>query len=425
MRLRHLDWDGADSRALAADLRSRAPDLGEVSEAVAETIEAVRMRGDGAVLELTARFDATEELPRGPAVDPADARAALEEIAPELRSAMELVRENVERVSRAQLAEPAAVALPQGHTVRVEERALASAGIYAPGGRAAYPSSVLMGCVPARVAGVARVVLATPPRPDGRLDPLVLAAAALAEVDEIFAMGGAQAIAALALGTQTVEPVDLVAGPGNRYVTESKRQLVGKVGIDGLAGPSELMVVLGDSADLGWVALDLCAQAEHGSDGLLLAVAVESSLLDRLAEELDRLAAVEPSVTDAEVALVAAPGTEHAVELANALAPEHLQLACDDAELLARQVRTAGCVFCGELGATAFGDYVAGSNHVLPTGGAGRFSGPLGPTTFRRRISVVSLPRPAVEQLAPPLGTLARAEGFPVHASSAEARASR
>jgi histidinol dehydrogenase len=299
-----------------------------------------------------------------------------------------------------------------------------SAGIYAPGGTAAYPSTVLMGCIPAKVAGVERVVLATPANAgDQQVPDVILAAAAIAGADEVYAMGGAQAVAALAIGTERIRPVDVIAGPGNRYVQEAKRQLTGEVGIDGLAGPSELMVIAGDTAKADWIALDLCAQAEHGPDGLLVAGAVETVLLDRIEESVARVAGERGIAEDATLALVAVPDTATAVTLANAIAPEHLELVTEDAELLAGTVTTAGCVFVGERSATAFGDYAAGSNHVLPTGGAGRFQGPLGPGAFRRRIAIVEIPRPAAQALAPTVATLARAEGFPLHADSVEARA--
>jgi histidinol dehydrogenase len=283
---------------------------------------------------------------------------------------------------------------------------------------------VLMGCIPAKVAGVERVVLASPPGSGGQPpSDVVLAAASIAEVDEVYAMGGAQAIAALGIGTESVAPVDVIAGPGNRYVQEAKRQLAGEVGIDGIAGPSELMVIAGDTANAEWIAFDLCAQAEHGPDGLLVAAAVETVILDAIEQEVARIAGERAIPGDAALALVAVPDTATAIDMSNAVAPEHLEILTEDAELLARNVTTAGCVFIGEGGATAFGDYAAGSNHVLPTGGAGRFQGPLGPGVFRRRISTVALTQAAARELAPTVATLARAEGFPLHADSAEARA--
>jgi histidinol dehydrogenase len=280
-----------------------------------------------------------------------------------------------------------------------------------------------MCCIPARVAGVERIALASPPGPNGDVNPLVLAAAALCEVEEIYAMGGAQAIFALAYGTETIDPVDVIAGPGNAWVREAKRAVYGQVGIDSLAGPSELMVVAGHDVDPEWAALDLCAQAEHGAEGPLVAVAVEEAVLDAVEEATGSAAAERPGVGEAPLALVQVPDLADAIDLANAFAPEHLQLMEEDAAPLADRATTAGCVFAGRHSATAFGDYVAGSNHVLPTGGAGRFSGPLGPAVFRRRISTVKVSAEAAAKLAPHVDAIARAEGFPVHGESAMIRA--
>ncbi len=279
-----------------------------------------------------------------------------------------------------------------------------------------------MCAIPARVAGVGRVALASPPGPDGRLHPIVLAAAALSEVDEIFAMGGAQAIFALTYGTESVRHVDVIAGPGNAWVQDAKREVQGLVGIDSYAGPSELMVIAGHDAEPGWIALDLCAQAEHGDESPLLVAAVEEHVLDQIESAVAAAAQSRPSVTDAPLALVQVPDAEAAIDLANAYAPEHLELIEEDAALLADRVTTAGCVFVGRMGATAFGDYVAGSNHVLPTSGAGRFSGPLGPGTFRRTIATVEIPAEAATKLAPHVEAIADAEGFPVHGESAMIR---
>ena len=278
-----------------------------------------------------------------------------------------------------------------------------------------------MCAIPARVAGSS----ASPSpaaRADGSLHPLVLAAAALCDVEEIYAMGGAQAIFALAHGTETIAPVDVIAGPGNAWVREAKRAVYGRVGIDSLAGPSELMLVAGHDTDPEWAALDLCAQAEHGADSPLVAVAVEGGR-PRRGRRRDRARrGGAAGVADARLALVQVPDLSDAIDLANAFAPEHLELFEEDAALLAERVTTAGCVFAGRYGATAFGDYVAGSNHVLPTGGAGRFSGPLGPGAFRRRIATVDISAAAAAALAPHVDALARAEGFPVHGESAMIR---
>jgi histidinol dehydrogenase len=419
MRVRRFEWEGAAETAAAvrawASAQAEPVDVGPIERQVREG-------GDEAVLRLTARFDATDSPPAGLGVDPALAGAALAELDPRLREAMEMAIANVRTVAEAQLSEQRRVELPQGQSVTLREVPVGAAGIYAPGGRAAYPSSVIMCALPAQAAGVERIALASPPGPDGRLQPLVLAAAALCGVEEIYAMGGAQAIFALAYGTETIAPVDVIAGPGNAWVREAKRAVYGQVGIDSLAGPSELMAIVGHDTDPEWAALDLCAQAEHGADSPLLVAGVEEHVLDAIEAATEAAAAARPSVAEAPLALVAVPDLEAAADLANAFAPEHLELFDEDAALLAERIRTAGCVFAGRHGATAFGDYVAGSNHVLPTGGAGRFSGPLGPGAFRRRMSVVEVGEEGAGNLAPHADALARSEGFPVHGESAMIR---
>jgi histidinol dehydrogenase len=419
MRVRRFEWEGAAETAAA--LRSWAAESApavDVRPIEREVIDG----GDATLLQLTALYDATERAPTALRVGAGEAEAALAALEPALREALEMAAANVRAVAEAQRGAETRVDLPQGQRVAVRDVAVGAAGIYAPGGRAAYPSSVLMCAIPAQVVGVERVALASPPGPDGRLHPLVLAAAALCGVEEIYAMGGAQAIFALARGTETIAPVDVIAGPGNVWVREAKRAVAGLVGIDSLAGPSELMAIAGHDSDPEWVALDLCAQAEHGPESPLVAVAVEEHVLSAIAAATEAAAATRPSVADAPLALVRVPELEAAIELANAYAPEHLELLEEDASLMAERVRTAGCVFVGRYGATAFGDYVAGSNHVLPTGGAGRFSGPLGPGTFCRRISEVEITAAAAAALAPQADALARAEGFPVHGESAMIR---
>jgi histidinol dehydrogenase len=419
VRPRRFEWKGAAPTAAAVrEWTAEASPPVDVEPIERE----VREGGDEAVLRLTARFDATESPLTSLRVGYEAAERALEGLDGRLRESLEVAIANVDQVARAQVSDDVAeVALPQGQTVTLREVPVRAAGVYAPGGRAAYPSSVVMCAVAARAAGVERIVLATPPRPDGSLEPLVLAAAALCEVDEIYAMGGAQAIFALAYGTESVAPVDVIAGPGNAWVREAKRAVYGTVGIDSLAGPSELMLVADADTNPDWAALDLCAQAEHGGGGALLAVAVDPGVLDEIAAACER-AAGRLDVLDAPLALAAVPDLDAAVDLADAFAPEHLQLMVAEPAPLGERVRTAGCVFLGATGATAFGDYVAGSNHVLPTGGAGRFSGPLGPGAFRRRISSVQVPAGAAAKLAPHVETLARAEGFPVHGESATIR---
>ncbi|HXE99167.1 MAG TPA: histidinol dehydrogenase [Solirubrobacterales bacterium] len=424
MRIERAEWDGKEAPAFAGRLRALAPADDAVTADVARIVESVRTGGDAGLREVAERLD--EAVPESFRVDPEAVAAAPGLLEPEVRDAMRVAANNIEAVARAELEvrmRPATSDLPEGQRVEVRDEPIATAGVYAPGGRAAYPSSVLMCCIPARVAGVARICVASPPGAAGRPNAGVLAACVLAGVDEVYAMGGAQAIAALAFGTETIDPVDLIAGPGNRYVTEAKRSVWGKVGIDGFAGPTELMVVADGMANPEWIALDLCAQGEHGDDSPLIVASADLALLDRIAELVSELVPDRPSVADTTLVLVYTRGLEQALTLADAVAPEHLELAFEGADETVARARVAGCVFVGAGGAAAFGDYAAGSNHVLPTGGAARFGGPLGPGTFRRRTSVVTLPSASASALAGHVAALARVEGFPVHGESAQARA--
>ena len=424
MKVRQFDWEGPDT---ALDIRIWAfeawPDVDDDVDEIQREFLA-RDDEDAYLLELTARFDATEVEPTSLLVDEAERVQALSRIDDGLRRSMEIAGENIRAVAAAQVsAAPDVITLPQGQSVTIREVPVATAGIYAPGGRAAYPSSVLMCAIPARVAGVDWIALATPPGPNGKVNPVVLAAAELCGVNQVYAIGGAQAIFALAYGTpETDLPVDVIAGPGNAWVREAKRRVAGMVAIDSLAGPSELMVIVDDTADPRWAALDLCAQAEHGSESPLVVVSVDSAALERVAVETQRAAASRSGVADAPLALVEVPDLKSAIDFANVFAPEHLELLIDDAASHAVRVSTAGCVFAGHHSATAFGDYVAGSNHVLPTSAAGRYSGPLGPGIFRRKIATVEVPPEAAAKLAPHADALARAEGFPVHGESAMIR---
>ena len=384
----------ADADAVAAEVRALVPAAKSVSNAVREIVEAVRASGDVAVSEYELRFGDGE----WGRVPPDHLATALADLDPAVRAGLEVAAANVEAVAAAGLDAESLVVLEQGQSVRLREVPVARAAVYAPGGRAPYPSSVVMGAVTARAAGVDTVVVAAPAH------PVMLAAAALCGADEVYAMGGAQAIAALALGTESVPRVDVVVGPGNLYVQEAKRQLSGIVGIDGFAGPSDLCVILSASAQPAWAAADLRAQAEHGPDSLVVAVSDDPELLP------------------AEGAGVLAADMEAALAFAEALAPEHLQLMGPAAEALAPRVRRAGCLFVGNHSGTAFGDYVAGSNHTLPTEGAARFASGLNTRHFRRRMAEVRIPGAAAARLAPAGAAIANAEGFAAHAASLEAR---
>ena len=409
--------------ATAAAVRALVPAPQAVEDDVRPIVEAVRREGDAAVRRFTAQFDHAELAPgelRVPVRDIDEAVALLE---PDVLRGLRKAVANVQAAAEAQLRDPLAVALEDGQEVEIAEMPVRRAAAYVPGGRAPYPSTVVMCAVTARVAGVDEFAVCAPPGPGGSAHPIILAACALCGVNEVYRMGGAQAIAALAYGTESVPGVDVIVGPGNAYVTEAKRQVAGVVGIDGLAGPSELVVVADADADSELVALDVLAQAEHGPDSLLAVVSPDAALLDRVEETVAQLSNELPSVTGAPLALVQTADTVAAVRLADRIAPEHLQLMGTEAERCVDRVRSAGCLFVGRASATAFGDYVAGSNHVLPTGGAGRFASGLSVATFRRRMARVSLSDEAARALAPYGAALARAEGFPVHGESMERRA--
>jgi histidinol dehydrogenase len=388
----------AEAATVAAEVRATVPAAASVADDVAGIVEDVRLRGNAAVASYEARFGdgawgrVTSE----------DLAAALEALDPEVRQALKLAAANIAAVASAGLDPEAEVTLDQGQSVRLRDVPVRRAAVYAPGGRAPYPSSVLMGAVTARAAGVDEVVVAAPRH------PVILAAAALCRADEVYAMGGAQAIAALAHGTESIPRVDVIVGPGNLYVQEAKRQVSGLVGIDGFAGPSDLCVIVTEAP--AWAAADLAAQAEHGPDSLVVAVAADETLLAAAGGGAGRVVGV------------LAEDLEAALAFAEALAPEHLQLMGADAERLAPRVRTAGCLFVGEHAGTAFGDYVAGSNHTLPTEGAARFASGLNVRHFRRRMAEVRIPSGAATTLAGPGAAIARAEGFEAHAASMEAR---
>jgi histidinol dehydrogenase len=386
-----------DPAEVAAQIRALAPGAASVTDAVASIVADVRAGGDAALREYVRRFDGGE----GPLRVEAGG-----ELDPQVRAGLEVAIENVRAVAEAGRGGERAVILPEGHSVTLREVPVRRAAIYVPGGRAPYPSTVVMGVVTARVAGVDEVVVCAP-----GAHPLILAACALCGADEVYSMGGAHAVAALAYGTETIARVDVIAGPGNLYVQEAKRLVSGDVGIDGFAGPSDVLVLASAGADPRLVAIDLAAQAEHGEGTIVCAVSDDAAVLD----------AIELDAGDAAAALVDAPDLETALAFAEAFAPEHLELVGAAAEALAPRVRSAGCVFVGREGATAFGDYVAGSNHTLPTGGAARFASGLNPSHFRRRISEVRIGS-AAGALAKAGAPIARAEGFERHAASMEVR---
>jgi histidinol dehydrogenase len=399
---------------------------------VAEIIARVRASGDVALRYYTREFDTHGSTPSALRVPDAELDTAADRLDDDVRAGLRLAITNVTRVAEATMA-PDHVVTFDGHEVAVREVPVARAAVYVPGGRAPYPSTVVMGTIAARVAGVREIAVCAPPGADGEVDSVVLGACRLAGASAVYRMGGAQAIAALAYGTETVTPVDVIVGPGNLYVQEAKRQVFGCVGIDGFAGPSDLVVIAsgdpdpdpdrdpdpgdGDGGiDAHALALDLLAQAEHGRGSMVVAISTSPELLDALAAETERAPDGE-----AIVRLVAVNEIEQALTISETFAPEHLQLVGEAAEGLAGEVRHAGCVLVGMRSGTAFPDYVAGSNHVLPTNGAARFASALSPMHFRRRFTEVRIGAGAAE-LARAAAPLARAEGFELHARSMEAR---
>ena len=409
---------GGDPVAAAARVRALAPAPASVSAAVAEIVGAVRDGGDRALRELVARFDRGGAWAGGSdslRVDPAELDAAL--LDDDVRAGLEVAIANVAIVADAAIGDDVEVHLPQGQRVVLREVSVRRAAICVPGRQAAYPSTVVMGVVTARAAGVEEVVVMTAPP----IDPAMLGACALCGVDEVYAMSGAQGVAALAHGTETIERVDVIAGPGSLYVQEAKRQVSDVVGIDGFYGPSDVLVFADASADPELIALDLLAQGEHGPGAPVVVVSDSSELLRAVTEALRTLGAGREHSDPAAFVLVQAESPREGLAFSEAFAPEHLELVGPSVERLAPRVRSAGCVFVGASGATAFGDYVAGSNHCLPTGGAARFASGLSPRAFRRRMSEVHIGA-AAAALAAAGAPIARSEGFSVHAESMEAR---
>lgn len=406
---------------VAARVRALVPAPESVADGVREILQRVRAEGDAAVRDLTRAHDTGGAEPKPLRVGPAELDAAAAALRSDVRAGLELGMANIAAVAGASLGDDAEILLPQGQRVLVRELPVRRAAIYVPGGRAPYPSTVLMGAATAHVAGVEEVVVVSPPGRGGEIDPVVLGACALCGVDEVYRMGGAQAVGALAFGTETIPRVDVIVGPGNLWVQEAKVQCTAHVGIDGFAGPSDVLVVADAGVDATIVAFDLLAQAEHGPGSLAVLVSRDPDTLEAIGQRAVALADERSHVDFAPLALVTAHNTDAAIALANAFAPEHLQLVGERAEARAGAVRNAGTVLVGTASGTAFSDYVAGSNHVLPTGGAARFASGLSPRHFRRRMTQVHVDV-AAGPLARAGAPVARAEGFTVHAESMEAR---
>ena len=407
----------------------RESDAGVATD-VAAIIAAVRARGDAAVAELTARFDRIDLAETGFEVSRAEIAVARASVPAEVMAALELAAARITTFHAEQRPRDHDATDSTGIRTGYRWSPVAAAGVYVPGGLASYPSSVLMNAIPAKVAGVGRLVMVTP-TPGGRLNPLVLAAAELAGVDRIYRIGGAQAIAALAYGTETIDKVDKITGPGNAWVAEAKRQVFGVVGIDMVAGPSEVVVVSDDRSDPEWVAADLLAQAEHDAVAQSILITDSAAFADAVtaavARQLLELATQSTARASWEAygTIIVVPDFETAIPLIDALAAEHLQIMLDDPDALFQRVSHAGSVFLGRHTPEAVGDYVAGPNHVLPTGRRARFSSGLGVTDFMKRTTFLGCGPAGLAAIGPAAVTLATAEGLPAHANSVRLRLAR
>jgi len=429
MALRRLDLRGfsGDRRALTDLLPRPVDEQDRSSDAVAAIIAEVRAGGDDALRACTARFDHVDiDQLRVPADE---IRAALARIPPALQEALDVAHDRILAYHAHEAGDAPDDFTSGGITVRHLLRPVGRAGCYAPGGRARYPSTVLMCTVPAHVAGVEEIVLCVPPGPDGKVDDATLAAAAVAGVTEVYRVGGAQAIAAMAYGTGSVAPVDVIVGPGNRYVAEAKRQVSGVVGVaSAFAGPSEVVVIAGPDTPPEYAAIDLVVQAEHGPDGLAWLVTWSEEILDAVDAAVDRIVATSPRRADLEATLgaggwaVLVDGPKQAAAVSNVVAPEHLELLTKHADSILGNIQSAGAVFCGTNAPASIGDYLAGPNHVLPTNRTARFASALRVDDFRKHIHAVRMDDEAVRTLGPHVVTFAETEGLPAHAESVQLR---
>ena len=427
--IRRLDTAtlGAPGVARMLDRPPAAVDA-DIHRRVEEIVAGVRDKGDAALLEFTERFDRVALTPGELAVTAGEMEAAEGAVGAATMRALRYAADRIERFHRESAPHSWRMTDALGSRLGQEVRPLDRVAVYVPGGRAAYPSTVLMTAIPARVAGVKEIVLVSPPSPDKSLNPAVLAAARVAGVTEAYRIGGAQAVAALAYGTETIRRVDKIVGPGNIYVALAKGRVFGDVGIDMIAGPSEVMVVADASADPGWVAADLLAQAEHDPMARAVLLTPSRALIDAVAAAAERQLAALPRREIAEAALrahgalVLTQSLEEAVEVANLLAPEHLELQVADPDALLAQVRNAGAVFLGRYTPEVVGDYVAGPNHVLPTGGTARFASALGTEDFVKRLSVIQYAPAGLRDAGPHVAELARVEGLDGHGAAAAIR---
>ena len=397
-------------------------------DTVSDIISAVRSGGDSALLKFTQRFDRHPASDMSELIFDRDRLAEFEKkISETEHAALKTASARIKRYHQQQLSDDWFIEDEYGSRLGQRIRPMLRAGLYVPGGKASYPSSVLMNAITAKVAGVPNVTMVAP-TPDGVLNPLVMAAASMAGVDKVVTIGGAQAVAALAYGTESIEAVDKIVGPGNRFVAEAKRQVFGKVGIDMIAGPSEIFVIADGSVDPRWIALDLMSQAEHDEVAQAVCISPNVAYLDAVAEAIQMLLPTMPrrAVIEASLqnrgALIAVDDLASAAQLSNRFAPEHLELAVQDSEELLEKITHAGAIFLGAYSSESLGDYCAGTNHVLPTSGAARYSSPLSVYDFQTRTSIINVNQSAAHALAEVAGTIADGESLSAHAMAARVR---
>jgi histidinol dehydrogenase len=425
--MKRLDASEAGFEAAFTALLARSITAPEISETVREIIARVRRDGDAAVVDLTNQFDRVQLGVADLQISASEVAEAAASIPADLRAALTLAAQRVEAFHRAQLPADLQMTDEAGATMGLRWGPLDSVGIYIPGGKASYPSSVLMNAIPARVAGVGRIAMCVP-APDGVLNPLILAAAHIAGVTEIYRTGGAQAVAALAYGTALIHPVDRITGPGNAYVAEAKRQVFGRVGIDSIAGPSEVLILADASNDPAHIALDLLAQAEHDEDAQSILITDDAAFAGAVAAAVEHALETLPRAAIAAIswqrhgAVITVSGWDEAVALANRIAPEHLQIMLPDPAKIFAGIRHAGAAFLGTNCPEAIGDYVAGPNHTLPTSGSARYASGLSVYDFLKRTSWVSLTDAAFTAIGPAAVALAKAEGLTAHAQSVAIR---
>ncbi len=414
----------ADFEALISATREAEED---VAQSVRTIIDQVRRDGDAALFALTAKFDRLDLNPHNLRVSPADLDEAEKSCAPELLHAIDIAAQRIEDYHRRQIPQNECYTDPIGATLGWRWTALDSVGLYVPGGTASYPSSVLMNAIPAHVAGVERIVMVTPAS-GGKINPLVLAAAKRAGIREIYRIGGAQAVAALAYGTQSIAPVDKITGPGNAYVAAAKREVFGKVGIDSIAGPSEILVIADGANNPDWMAADLLSQAEHDTSSQSILLTDDAAFADRVAQAVEYALETLPRKSIAGPSwrnfggIIVVESLREACALSNHIAPEHLELAVADPEALLPHIRHAGAIFLGRNTPEAMGDYIAGPNHVLPTARTARFSSGLSVLDFMKRTTLLSCSDQALAVLGRPAVALAQSEGLDAHANSVAAR---